>query len=774
MNTPQDVGQYIPIYSQAFNQGSYVVNYRNEPMPFRVNYWVPPFPVPQNPQDDPRFSLANAYSSITRFDPQLNIQPPQGSKIAPVNDFKYPAPFTGAGPLDPYTPLLRAYQGDNVQVRTLVGSQIAPHSFNINGLPWLYEPGYAESGYINAQTMGISEHFEMLFQLPFLGGRTADYLYRPSSGIDGFQRGSWGLLRSYPPDGDAPSLPPLQPAKGPALAIDGEPAKTFKVYVLVVPAPGPSFGIPSPGDMVAYVNEEDLIVTFGPTPDVITSIALKNPNLPIEPLILRCNAGEIVKVKLINYLIKPLSPIEWQISNPVFLKPNSVNLVTQPLFTTSVGLDVQMLAHDPVSGPGLNVGANNVTNGVVKPDHLVPPPIPAPGVPNGYKVSSRDYTWYAGTIDPKTGARTPVEFGAVNLLPADSYVQQCMGLIGALIVEPAGSTFLPDYQPKVPQPDANDPRKGAAFLTRASGTVMGADSQPLFREFVAVFDDANSIVTGTSINYWTAPLAARGNPTQATMAKVVSDYQLDIPRDPPTPVFPAAKGSPVRLRMLHPGGSGNDMTIALHGHVWQEEPWQMVANTGAMILGDNPKSNWQGSHDRFGPNTAFNLLLGPGKATGGAGGVNQVNGDYLLRNMLTGSYENGAWGLVRVGDPGKDVVSIINYPGAPGSTTGVVVQPNVEFVISGRNTVNLASGRLANQVTAAFPGGQFAQNKVGPFAPGQLQLPVDTDGTWSVWIKVPALPATITVNSPEGGSGSIVIPSARGSAHRPAHRDLAG
>jgi len=32
---------------------------------------------------------------------------------------------------DPYTPLLRAYQNDKVQVRLLVGSHLAPHDFSI-------------------------------------------------------------------------------------------------------------------------------------------------------------------------------------------------------------------------------------------------------------------------------------------------------------------------------------------------------------------------------------------------------------------------------------------------------------------------------------------------------------------------------------------------------------------------------------------------------------------------------------------------------------------
>jgi hypothetical protein len=308
-------------------------------------------------------------------------------------------------------------------------------------------------------------------------------------------------------------------------------------------------------------------------------------------------------------------------------------------------------------------------------------------------------------------------------------------------VEPAGSKFLPDYQPTASVSKSGDPRMKAQWIGHSSGTVTNAGGKPLFREFVAVIDDDNSAVGGTSLNYQTAPFSGRGNPTVKTMAKVVSDYQLNPPDDPPTPVFAAAKGSPVRLRLLHPGGSGNDMTMVLHGHAWQEEPWQAQAG-GSLVQGNNPKANWQGSHDRFGPNTTFNLLLGPGKATGGAGGVHGITGDYLLRNFFEGSYVDGGWGILRVGEPDKDVVSIINYPGAPVSKTGA--RPVVPFTLSGRNTVHLSTGAMGSKVNVTT---------------GNVQLgfaPVDTDGRWSLLVTLPTVPADVTVTSVDGGGSSTV------------------
>ena len=61
--------------------------------------------------------------------------------------------------------LMRAYQGDNVQVRVLVGAHVFAHQFNLAGPTWLAERR-EESGYRSSQPMGLSEHFELLFKVP--------------------------------------------------------------------------------------------------------------------------------------------------------------------------------------------------------------------------------------------------------------------------------------------------------------------------------------------------------------------------------------------------------------------------------------------------------------------------------------------------------------------------------------------------------------------------------------------------------------------------------
>ena len=101
--------------------------------------------------------------------PALNTQPPNTQKLwpsDPTSSVSYPGGFIGAGDLDPYTPLLRAYANDRVQVRVLVGAHELNHSFAIHGVKWLAEPSDQNSGHLAVQPMGISEHFEMLFTLP--------------------------------------------------------------------------------------------------------------------------------------------------------------------------------------------------------------------------------------------------------------------------------------------------------------------------------------------------------------------------------------------------------------------------------------------------------------------------------------------------------------------------------------------------------------------------------------------------------------------------------
>ncbi|HXM34780.1 MAG TPA: hypothetical protein VN920_06315, partial [Pyrinomonadaceae bacterium] len=150
---------------------------------------------------------------------------------------------------DPMTPLMRAYQNDNVQVRVLVGAHVFPHQFNLEGPTWFAEPSWKNSGYRSAQAMGLSEHFELLFHVPsssapntdrkcpdgMSGKNCVDYFYSPSFDENGMANGLWGLFRSYDPTAVATQLKPLpNNPVGPATNVSyatcpGPVNRTFKI-----------------------------------------------------------------------------------------------------------------------------------------------------------------------------------------------------------------------------------------------------------------------------------------------------------------------------------------------------------------------------------------------------------------------------------------------------------------------------------------------------------------------------------------------------------------
>ncbi|HEY0174277.1 MAG TPA: hypothetical protein VGB98_24890 [Pyrinomonadaceae bacterium] len=122
--------------------------------------------------------------------------------------------------------------------------------------------------------------------------------------------------------------------------------------------------------------------------------------------------------------------------------------------------------------------------------------------------------------------------------------------------------------------------------------------------------------------------------------------------DPVTPIFTAAAGVPVRFRVLHSGGHARNSTFMLHGHVWQEMPYQTVPSEGmtgqpdepaSNVIGRNDTSPWHGAQWGHGPSNHFDVVLS------GAGGRFLVPGDYLYRTFQSFQFDGGMWGIFRVG-----------------------------------------------------------------------------------------------------------------------------
>jgi hypothetical protein len=657
--------------------GTHSVNYLNEPLPWRIG--IPP-------------TFTGKFSDLS-YVYDNSIQ-------ATVN----PAATRGpafANP-DPMTPQLRAYENDNVQIRILVGAHTFSHQFNLEGPTWFSEPSWKNSGYRSAQAMGLSEHFEFLFRVPSSSaptsnrkcpdnmskGNCVDYLYSPSLDEFGLANGMWGILRAYDPTKSA-DTEKLQPLRNNTAAMNPN-VKSYATCpaTLTAPAVKRVFNIfavtaqkalvdisptqlangtpatPRKGQIVfnnrgnlqtpqngkdvlhnkygiMYVRAEDLINPNAAPSD--PNYAKLKTGAPVEPLILRANAGDCIEVNLTNAI-----PKDSDIYTPTFLwappfdKPSSGNGTTIPFTypvqtkpSFNVGLHPQLLSYDAAQSNGINVGWN--TQG--QKDQVV-----------GFG-QTINYQWYAGKIErDSTGTQTytPVEFGSLNLFPSDPMFQHMNGLFGSMIIEPQGSTWkCGEIGSLVDCDQASSPP-----TTRASATVTRADNTA-FREFALMISDNILISPSTTggkdntsaVNYRTEPQSFRysafNNPAAKDFSCMLSN-QLTQPVQkqfpPQTPIFTATVGDAVRFRMTHPFGTGTSQVFTLHGHVWQRNPY----TTDSTVMGNNLLSQWIGSRDNHGATDHFDLLVDK------AGGESGVVGDYLYTVFVPSQAQKGAWGLFRV------------------------------------------------------------------------------------------------------------------------------
>ncbi|HEV2722841.1 MAG TPA: hypothetical protein VG323_22645, partial [Thermoanaerobaculia bacterium] len=684
--------------------GTMNVNYRNEPIPFRVSR--------ANPATDPHdpgmkeTDLSYAFNSIKRIDADLNKQPT--GFINGTSGFFYPLPYEDALDDDPYTPLLRAYQGDKVQIRVLVGSYLFNHNFGIHGLRWLFEPSATNSGWRDNQPMGISEHFEFLTRMPNTAKAEtmqpclkdgpssifcADYLYMPGTGQWDLSQGLWGLIRSYNLAGGKPvkglaALPNNTAGGGKSAGVcpPGAPKRSYDVAAVTVKPIVYNDRVP-PATMPAIINGVPVMQTsdIGGAPAILRW-HVTGAKDPMEPAVLRANAGDCVSVTLhnnVNY--KDADGNFFRIWNTPDLVVGSLgnpftnsqgNQVSSHYFpSANVGLHAQLLDADPTNSMGINVGIN--------PDQVVPPG------------GSKTYTWYAGanaTYESKTPQA--IEFGTSNLIPSDQLEHASWAMVGAFVTEPHGSTWP------------------------AGSTVTALVKAPAgsFREFVNVLSNNlylatfgyknNGGYTYNAMNNFSEAMNYRYNQSQTSSGtppptgssvdnnvNIFAAYSntLPVPGTSPSqqwgdpgPVFIALPGEPVRFRLVHPDGVGGfpDDVIKIHGHGWEEEPYAK----NSTVLGSNRASNWFGVRDGFGPQNHFDILLK-------AGATFSIKGDYLLASHPGAEQLMGNWGLFRVCDPAKETCThLAARPATIGVPTTAKAPSNTSQPPTGASTEK-ATGR---------------------------------------------------------------------------------
>lgn len=749
-----------------FGNGIFSMNYRAEPLPLRAAIMPNPNPKATAEAAD----LSHIFRSIPRFDPAMSTQPIAKSQIDPSCQgptcFKFPiscqspklhpGPEDGCGllPEDPYTPLLRAYEGDRVQVRVLAGAHTSMHNFSMHGLKWLFEPFNKNSGYRNSQFVILSEHYEMLFDMPRVAPerKVADYIYNPSSSYEGLVNGTWGLLRAY--KGDAENLARLpnnqKPVEGAPVRIPkGTPTCAGGAISQPV-SEGPcvrEFHVTAISAREAFANSNGIVYNsrgaqttangttkFGDNPlydpdglvyvlDDGKGVILppKNP----EPLVLRANAGDWIKVTLTNRF-KPADGVFTKDQPTARVGQYTTPYNANPVRTsTSVGLHPQLVSFDVTTSNGINAGLNPVQT--AKPD------------------ASVEYLWYAGDLQYRDGKwkAEPMELGTINLFPSDPLSHVYHGLFASLVIEPKGSRWRADTD------------------YRASATVFPVNGRP-FREFVLMAqNDTNMLVNGNSLyasnnglsafNYKSEPFfyrygtlmnAAMGSSAPQDWSKLspgdlnnIGTFlfsSLDtthatsnslVGGDPQTPIFRAPAGMPVRFRLADPGGVGdNQQVFELTGHVWEEEPYQK----NSTVLGHNPQSQHTGTTTGYGPTSHYDILIDQ------AGGLNKIAGDYRYRSWTGNQYQVGLWGLFRVGPS-------VCTPFCTDTVTISSVQVRDSgFAVSGVVTVSPRTNTFARHVKVRYAG-QVKQVAVNA-----------NDGTWAFEASGPS-PATLMVESGHGG-----------------------
>ena len=448
--------------------------------------------------------MAHVFSSqVHAYQDRKGIWPSQDEASTSDKSKKYTSIFTESllnsaynGKLigrqhgDPATPLLQAYDGDRVQIRLIQGAQEEQHVFTMHGARWLAQPDSNNSGWVNAQHIGISEHFEFndrmlgLSSLPSgslghgieaipcksLDGKPCrtDLLFA-SSAIDNLWDGQWGLMRIYPAEelnlghilarlpGNTDQNPFANALGGPELdeRLDSETIEptSIKEKKRFVRDPIEAFckdparkDPPQRFSIEAWmakdlVGERGLVYnkSFGITdPDAILFVkqsnvsAIRSGTRKPEPLILRARAGDCIEVTLTNKLPEnmpddPRNNVNWSKSWSYNMLPPIIEGFNFNQLRSSNRVGLHAGLVDQ------NVRRDDGAHIGFNHDSTV-----GPGEP------SKTYLWYAGDLTGRKGGirERPIEFGVIPLTDqADVIKHPAHGAIGALVIEPQCSEF---------------------------------------------------------------------------------------------------------------------------------------------------------------------------------------------------------------------------------------------------------------------------------------------------------------------------------------------
>lgn len=418
---------------------------------------------------------------------------------------------------------------------------------------------------------------------------------------------------------------------------------------------------------ILYVRKSDL--------DPVTG-KLK-PGVPVEPLVLRAAAGDCLQITLENRLptnmldLPNYTIMQGTVKRDRFGDQGSTtfnNNLMKP--SAHVGIHAQLLAYDVTTSDGFNVGLNPV--------QTVPP-----RAGNSGNWPTRHYQFYVGHHEregrplARLGRNidninaTPIEFGALNLLPADVIKQPQKGLVGAMSILGMGATWTEDASSRAAatvKPHSGPSFRDFSLIWQKGMNPRWADGRPVENiavEGIGVPNDPKDN-SGMAVNYRTEPLWYRFNvPPDAPFGRAGGAGWGDIPNahmaysnalvggDPVTPILRVRKGQPFRINLTMPAGGSRGSIFQLAGHLWPKDPFvpefidslgfpQKYPGIGSVRYGHNPMAQYTGAQESVLPAAHFSFSFPS------AGGVNAIPGDYLYRDYGAFGNSSGLWGLLRV------------------------------------------------------------------------------------------------------------------------------
>ncbi|RFU64607.1 copper oxidase [Bacillus sp. V59.32b] len=501
-----------PFPGSADDPGIFAVNYKNEPLQFRLGK-----------ECDPAYSFSSFVNG------------------------------------DPVTPILKAYEGDPIRIRLLQGAHEESHSFNVHGLRWKSERPDVESEYRAQQHIGISESFTLDTFIP----REGDYLWAFEDEEDVWN-GTWGLIRAFgqevpdliplpdrplPPPrterlpvctGEPPPLPPVVVSTAPAYA----PVRRYNVVAFQTPIVYSKYGEHDPFGIV-FALEEDV--------DAIKS-GHKNP----EPLVLRGNVDDLVEVTLRSELefekfpfldgIHPYPPVKEQAPYPpsvrISLHPNLLDFDVKTSSGDTVGFNF-----DQTVGPGEVITYRWYVD------------VPAGACAMWDMADLRNHRSFGAF-----GAYIAEPKGTVYLDPhTRKEVKTGVEVVLSNPLLPEIREFVLIMHDGVRLEDKN----GQLIIDPVAG-ILGEETVGL-QELPSVIGAQEDFEVDTydfgsrGFNYRTERLINRFN----AVPDLEALFSSEVHGDPSTPVLEAYTGDPVIIRLVNPSERRRAHTFHLHGHYWR-------------------------------------------------------------------------------------------------------------------------------------------------------------------------------------------------------------